>query len=211
MNTNQCRLKGFIRVLLVPMMLTVSVLSCTGSLTDVLVDGLPIFQCPTAIPVAHATAPAGFPTTIPLPTVTPFIIQSPQSFYLDDPVHVGGILFRLSNVSTVSRNNFIAIWQLEVRNEGLTVYEFFPAGQMVISTLENGQTGQWGASEAAADEAGIPFRYESYRLNSGVTQIIQMAAYVPASTPKEFVYRLDLSSSSNSNVISWVNQTNPYC
>lgn len=211
MNTNQC---GFTRsniLLLVPMLLIVSALACTGTLTDMLLSGQPNFQCPTATPVAQATAPAGIPTAIPLPTVTPIVIQSPQSFYLDDPVDVGGIQFRLSNVFTISGNNIIAVWQIEVRNGRETVYEFFPAGQMIVRVLADGQTGQWGVSEAAATEAGIPFRYESYRLATGDTQIVQMAAYLPTSTPKEFVYRLDPTTSSDTNVISWVNQANPYC
>lgn len=211
MNTNQCRLNRSNILLLVPMLLIISALACTGTLTDMLVSGQPTFQCPAATPIVQATAPAGIPTAIPLPSVTPIVIQSPQSFYLDDPVDVGGIQFRLSNVVTVSGNRIIAVWQLEVRNERTTAYEFFPAGQMIVSALADGQTGQWGVSEAAAIEAGIPFRYESYRLGAGDTQIVQMAAYLPTSTPKEFVYRLDPTTSSVTNVISWVNQANPYC
>jgi len=211
LNTNKCRCNRFIRILLFPMTIIVSALACTGALTDMLVVGQPTFQCPTVTPVVQATAPVGSPTTIPIPTVTPIVIQSPHPFYLDDPIDVGGVVFRLSNVVTISSNTIIATWQLEVRNKRPTVYEFFPAGQMIVSALADGQSGEWGASEAAAHDAGIPFRYESYRLNPGTIQIVYMAAYLPTSTPQAFVYRLDPTSSSDTNVISWVNQANPYC
>ena len=71
------RLKQLVCLLLVPIMLMVSELACTGMLADMLVIGQPIFQCPTAIPVIQPTAPAGFPTAIPLPTVTTIVLRSP--------------------------------------------------------------------------------------------------------------------------------------
>ncbi len=205
------RLKRPVCLLLVPIMLMLSELACTGTLANMLVNGQPIFQCPTAIPVIQPTAPPGFPTAIPQPTVTPVVIRPPQPFYLNDRVEVGGIQFRLSNVAVMSGTQPIATWHLDVTNRRSTPYEFFPAGQMVVATLADGQTGKWGASQAAAHEVGISFRYESYRLNSGETQMVQMAAYLPTSTPAQLVYRLDPSSSSTTNVITWVNQPNPYC
>ena len=130
---------------------------------------------------------------------------------MNDKIEAGGIQFRLSNVAVLSGTQSIATWQIEVTNRRSTPYEFFPAGQMVVSKLADGQTGQWGASEAAAREAGIIFRYESYHLNPGDTQTVQMAAYLPSSTPAQFVYRLDPIDSSMTNVITWVNRPNPYC
>lgn len=205
------RLKRPVCLLLVPILLIVSELACTGTLSDMLVNGQPIFQCPTSIPVVQPTAPPGFPTTIPQPTGTPIVIRPPQPFYLDDAIEAGGIQFRLSNVAVLSGTQPIVTWQLEVTNRRSTPYEFFPAGQMIVSHLADGQIGQWGASEAAAHEAGIAFRYESYHLNPGDAQTMQMAAYLPASAPAQFVYRLDTTTSSTSNVITWVNQPNPYC
>jgi hypothetical protein len=188
-----------------------SELACTGTLADMLVNGQPVFQCPTAIPVIQPTAPLGFPTVIPQPTLTPVVIHAPQPFYLNDNIEAGGIQFRLSNVAVFSGTQPIAVWQLDVTNRRSTPYEFFPAGQMVVSQLADGQIGQWGASEAAAREAGIAFRYESYHLNPGDTQTMQMAVYLPSSTPAQFVYHLDPRDSSTTNVITWVNQPNPYC
>jgi len=205
------RLKRPVCLLFVPALLFVSELACTGTLADMLIQGEPIFQCPTAIPVIQPTAPPGFPTASPLPTVTPIVIRPPQPFYLDDAIEAGGIEFRLSNLAVFSGTQIIATWQLDVTNQRSTPYEFFPAGQMVVSKLENGQIGQWGASETAAREADIAFRYESYHLNPGETQTVQMAAYVPSSTPAQFGYRLDPTTSSTSNMITWLNQPNPYC
>ncbi len=205
------RLKRPVCLLLIPVMLMLSELACTGTLADMLVNGQPIFQCPTSIPVVQPTTPAGFPTAIPLPTATPIVIRPPQPFYLDDTIEAGGIQFRLSNVAVLSGTQLIAVWQLDVTNRRSTPYEFFPAGQMVVSQLADGQIGQWGASEAAAREAGIAFRYESYHLNPGDTQTMQMAAYLPSSTPAQFVYHLDPRDSATTNVITWVNQPNPYC
>lgn len=205
------RWKRPVCLLLIPVMLVFSELACTGTLSDMLVDGQPIFQCPTVIPVTQPTAPAGFPTAIMLPTLTPVVIRSPQPFYRDDTIEADGIQFRLSNVAVLSGTQPIAVWQLDVANRRSTPYEFFPAGQMVVSQLADGRIGQWGASEAAAREAGIAFRYESYHLNSGDKQTLQMAAYLPSSTPAQFVYHLDPRVSSTTNVITWMNHPNPYC
>lgn len=205
------RLERPICLLLIPLVLMVSELACTGTLAAMLVNGQPSFQCPTAAPVIQPTAPPGFPTAIPQPAVTPVVIGPPQPFYLNDRVKAGGIQFRMSNVVVLSGTKPIAVWQLDVSNQRSTPYEFFPAGQMVVSQLADGQIGQWGASEAAAREAGIVFRYESYHLNPGDMQTMQMAAYLPGSMPAQFVYRLDPTTSSTTNVITWVNQPNPYC
>lgn len=211
MNDNPARFNRSVYLLLVPVLILLSELACTGTLADMLVNGQPIFQCPTAIPVIQPTAPPGFPTAIPQPTATPVVIRPPQPFYRDDAIEAGGIQFRLSNVAAFSGTHPIATWQLDVTNRRSTPYEFFPAGQMVVSLLADGQTGQWGASEAAAHEAGLAFRYESYHINPGDTRTVQMAAYLPTSTPAQFVYRLDPTTSSTSNIITWVNQPNPYC
>ena len=211
MNDNPTRFNRSVYLLRVPMLILLSELACTGTLVDMLVNGQPIFQCPTAIPVTQPTAPPGFPTAIPQPTVTSVVIRPPQPFYLDDIIEVDGIQFRLSNVTVLSGSQPIALWDLDVTNRRSTPYEFFPAGQMVVSRLADGQIGQWGASEAAAREAGIDFRYESYRLNQGDMQMVQMAAYLPSSTPAQFVYHLDPRDSATTNVITWVNQPNPYC
>ncbi len=204
-------LKRPICLLIVPILLIVSELACTGTLAEMQVRGQPIFQCPTAIPVIQPTTPPGFPTAIPQPTLTPVVIRPPQPFYLDDRVEAGGIQFRLSNVAVLSGTQPIAVWQFDVSNRRSTPYEFFPAGQMVVSQLADGQIGQWGASEAAAREAGIAFRYESYDLNPDETQTVQMAAYLPSSNPAQFVYHLDPRDSAMTRVITWVNQPNPYC
>src|SRR5690242_13128638 len=122
------RLKRPVCLLLVPVLLFVSELACTGTLEDMLINGQPSFQCPTAIPVIQLTAPPGFPTAIPQPTVTPVVIRPPQPFYVDDTIEVGGIQFRLSNVAVLSGTQPIATWQLDVTNQRSTSYEFFPAG-----------------------------------------------------------------------------------
>ena len=211
MKYDSIRLKRPVCLLLIPVMLMLSELACTGTLADMLVEEQPIFQCPTTIPVTQPTAPPGLLTAIPQLTMTPIVIRPPQPFYLDDNIEAGGIQFRLSNVAILSGTQLIAVWQLGVTNRRSTPYEFFPAGQMVVSQLADGQIGEWGASEDAAREAGIAFRYESYRLNPGETQVVQLAAYLPSSTPAQFVYHLDPTNSSMANLITWVNQPNPYC
>lgn len=211
MNYSQLLLKRFINLSFVSLMLIIAVLACTGSLANMLVNGEPFFQCPADIPVFQPTAIPGLPTTVPLPTVTPFVIRPPHAFYIDDTIDAGSIQFRLSHIAIISSSKPIATWQLDVTNRRSFPYEFFPSGQMVISRLMDGQTGQWGASAAAAREAGITFVYESYSLNPGDQQTVQLAAYLPASTPTQFVYRLNPTDFSETNSITWLNQPNPYC
>ena len=197
--------------LFVLVLLGLAVMACTGTLAEMLLSGQPVFQCPTAIPVSQPTAPPGYPTTVPQPIATPVIIRPPQAFYPDDRVDVGGVEFRLSQISVRSGRQPIALWRLDVTNQRSTAYSFFPAGQMQVSVLSSGQRGAWGASSAAATEAGIAFRYESYRLNPGESQSVQLAAYIPSGAPAQFTYRLDPTTEDTSAVLTWVNQPNPYC
>lgn len=204
-------LKRFINLSFVSLMLIIAVLACTGSLNNMLVNGEPFFQRPTDIPIFQPTAIPGLPTIVPLPTVTPFVIRPPQAFYIDDTVDAGNVQFRLSHIAIISSSQPIATWQLDVTNRRSTPYEFFLAGQMVVTRLMDGQTGEWGASAAAARKAGINFRYETYSLNPGDQQTMQLAAYLPASAPAQFIYRLNPTDFSEMNSITWLNQPNPYC
>src|SRR4051794_36320337 len=102
MKNNPTRFNRLVYLLLMPMLILLSELACTGTLVDMLVNGQPIFQCPTNIPVIHPTAPPGYPTTIPQPILTPVVIRPPQPFYLGDTIEAGGIRFRLSNVAVLS-------------------------------------------------------------------------------------------------------------
>ena len=194
-----------IYVLLSPIFMLFAVLACAGTgLLDT-----PSFTCPTAIP---PTVLAGTPTPIP---PTPVVILPPNDFYLDDPVIVGEVQFRLIDVNVhPNGDEAIYVWTLEVSNRGQQDYEIFPASQMFISAVQSAYgeiTGVWSATQSAANELGISGDMDLYALAPHETRLFNLAASAPAGDSVRFSFDLTPTITDDDHFIKWANQSNPYC
>ncbi|MEQ8677198.1 MAG: hypothetical protein RLP44_26955 [Aggregatilineales bacterium] len=194
-----------IYVLVSPIFMLLAVLACAGTgLFDT-----PSFTCPTAMP---PTVLAGTPTLLP---ATPVVIMPPMDFYMGDAVAVGSVQFRLLDV-TVHPDDLYAIyaWTLEVSNRGQEDYEIFPASQMFISEVQSpyGEvSGVWSASQSAADEVGISADMDLYALAPNETRQFELVASASAGDPVQFSFDLTPTITDDDRVITWVNQSNPFC
>ncbi|MCI0750115.1 MAG: hypothetical protein L0Y32_06195, partial [Nevskiales bacterium] len=212
-----------IYVLVAPIFMVFAALACAGTpLADA-----PVYTCPTAVPQPTATTLAGTPSPTLPPPPTPYVITPPQPFYVGDAVFVGGatspvrVRFRLQNVQSYAAPpgsdgapRRVYAWQLEVRNAGTGDYQVFPAVQMVLSevtTASGNIVGTWGSSQAAADAAALTIDNNVYTLARGQTRTFRFAAFAPAGTARRFTFTLDPTVTEGSSVITWTNQTNPYC
>jgi hypothetical protein len=205
-----------IYLLIAPIMFLFAALACGTMIPD-----LPSYTCPTPTPAVTSTVLPFTPEPTMLPPPTPYMIHSPQDFYVGDAVFVGQrgaaryLRFRLQNVQSqpapplngMHRNLYT--WELEISNEGSAAYETIPPALMGItriSTVNGEQTGMWRSTEAAMNAAG--FTDENYDpLLPNRTRLYRLAAYGPAGTIEQFAYLLD----GESNRITWVNAFNPYC
>jgi hypothetical protein len=213
-----------IYLLFAPVFLLFAVLACVGT---VLPDRA-VYVCPSPIPAT--AAPTVLPgTPLPPPTKlppTPFVITPPQDFYVGDVVFIGAagapvrVRLRLQAVRTYpaapagGQSRRIYAWALEVKNAGTQNYEIFPAVQLylsVVTTASGESTGVWGATQAAADEAGLTLDDNFYTLIPGETRTFRFAAYAPAGSARRFTFTLDPTVTQGSPVITWINQTNPSC
>lgn len=220
-------LKRSIYVLVSPIFMIFAILACAGTpLLDI-----PTFTCPTVVPAAPLpTVLPGTATPIPVPTQipsTPYIITAPQDFYVDDAVFVGNatsplrVRFRLQNIQTYPATpaidgtpRQIVSWQLHVKNVGTQDYEIFPALQMLVSEIETAYgtvTGTWGSTQAAGDDIGLTVDNDIYTLTPNQTRTFRFGAFAPAGTVSRFGFSLDPTTTDNQSVISWSNQSNPYC
>ena len=221
--TQRTMLLRSIYVLVAPVFMLFAILACAGTP----LAGAPAYSCPTPVPLPTSTVLAGTPQPTPLPQPTPYVILPPADFFVGDAVFIGtsasenGVRFRLQSVGSQPASpdgngdpRHIYTWQLEVKNIGTADYEVFPSAQMFlneISTAYGDQNGVWPATREAADEAGVPFDDDAYRLDSGETRAFRFAAYGPAGQASRFTFQLDPTVSDGSGVVTWTNQSNPYC
>jgi hypothetical protein len=205
------------QTLFVLLMLTFAALACGGTS----LNETPHTICPTAVP---PTVLPGTPAPIP---PTPVIITAPQDFYIGDAVTVGAegaalrVQFRLMNVQSYAaapddegNPRRVYAWQLMVSNLGGEAYAVFPAFQMyasAIATSGGEVVGVWGASKAAADEAELIIDNDLYTLLPGEVRVFRLAAYGPAGSVRRFTFTLDPNVTEGSDVITWLNEANPYC
>ena len=164
-----------------------------------------IYLTPAATRPGATSTPR--PTTTPYPTATAFVMRPPQDFFVGDAIYTGGFVstinVRLRLLSPLSlpaspapdgSARTIARWDIEIRNVGAAPYEVFPAWQMYVSTVATASgdlEGIWGASRAAAAEAGLTTPLEAVTLAPGETRTFPLAAYIPAGSPRRFAYALD--------------------
>ena len=79
--------------------------------------------------------------------------------------------------------------------------------------------GVWGASLAAAEEAGLTPNYEATDIQPGETKTFTLAAYGPRGTARRISYALDVTARAEGlptvvpgqNVVSWINEVNTIC
>ena len=173
---------------------------------------------PTPLPGTPIVIPTlGTPTPYP----TAYVLQPPADFYVGDAVFVGtsasenGVRLRLLAVQTIPHGGeAVVTWSLEVLNIGLEEYLVFPTAQMYLSAMQTTlgtETGVWPATREAADAIGVPFDPDVYALTPGMMRVFDFAAFAPAGDAAGFTFQLDPTVSEGSPVVTWVNQTNPYC
>jgi len=74
----------------------------------------------------------------------------------------------------------------------------FPAYQSYVSQLADGAIGVWGASQAAAEEAGLAVTYEAVSLAPNETRQFTLAGFLPyGSAPDRLTLMLDPTTRSS--------------
>jgi len=218
---------------LVPLVLMLAALACTGTLTGI--TSVPVYVCPTPIvftptplptfiPIPGYPTLVPFPTALPPPTVTPYAIRPPAAFYRGDAVFSRSpqsARFRLTNLYTVNTpaGRTVAVWEIEIKNLSGSTYDVFPAYQSYVNQLVGGSTGVWGASTNAAADAGLIVTYEAVSLALGATQTFTLAGFIPyGAAPDRITFMLDPTTRPTppprlpgSNALVWRMETNPYC
>ena len=219
---------------LVPLLfLAMAALACTGTLTGI--TGAPVYVCPTPVYLTRVPPPTlipipGYPTFVPLPTalppptVTPYTIRPPAEFYRSDAVFTRSpqpARFRLTSLYTVNTpsGRTVAVWELEIRNLGASMYDVFPAYNSYVSQLVGGSIGVWGASIEAAAAAGLNVTYEAAGVAPNETRRFTLAAFIPyGAAPDRLTFMLDPTTRPTpppllpgSNALVWRTELNPFC
>jgi hypothetical protein len=174
------------------------------------------------------------PTYTPWPTPTQYIRTN--DYFIGDaiytPLQPSGLRlrFRVTDIDDVpaepneeGQPQSIYAWTIEVKNVGSLEYDVFPAAQMYISTitLPTGieTDGVWGASQAAAEEAGLPADIMVTDIQPGQTKTFTLAAYGPRGTARRLVYVLDPTEREpgnptqvpGRNLVTWIHEVNTIC
>ncbi|MEM9954332.1 MAG: hypothetical protein AAF846_22165 [Chloroflexota bacterium] len=201
-------------LLFIPVFMFIAILACAGT---ALLE-TPLYICSTDVPLPTTTTLVGTPPPTGVPPATPYIIMPPSDFYVGDAVFIGGQLsplrvrLRLQTVQITPQagNEQVVQWQLEVANVGQEDYEIFPSVQLFVSEV-NGVTDTWGSTQDAGDVVGIAVDSDLYQLGAGQTDVYQLAALTTVGSDIRFSFQLNPAQGTNSPVMTWVNQTNPYC
>ena len=200
----------------------------------------PIYPNPLNPPPGGAPGsmtPTPRPTYTPWPTPTQYVRTN--DYFVGDAIYTPAqpsglqLMFRVSSISEMAaaepdasgQPQSVFIWEFEVKNVGSVEYDIFPAGQMYVSTitLPGGMEtdGVWGASIAAAAEAGFTPNYELTDVQPGETKTFTLAAYGPRGTARRVSYVLDVTARDDGggiptivpgqNIVSWINEVNTIC
>ena len=193
----------------------------------------PLYPPPGGAPGSMTATPR--PTYTPWPTPTLYVRTA--DYFVGDPVYSPlqpsglQVRYRVTRVTTYptprldaqGQPQSIFVWQLEVRNVGTMAYSIFPAAQMYVSTitLPGGQEteGIWGASIAAAEEAGLTPEYELVDVQPDETRTFTLAAFGPQGDVRRLAYVLDATSRGDDiptvvpgqNIVTWINEVNTIC
>jgi hypothetical protein len=202
--------------------------------------GYAIYPNPLVPPPGGAPGsltPTPRPTYTPWPTPTEYVRTN--DYFLGDAIYTPRqasglrLRFRLVSIDAMpalepdddGQPQSVFVWVFEVKNVGSVEYDLFPAAQMYVSTItlpgEMDIDGVWGASIAAAEEAGFMPNYELTDLQPGETKTFTLAAYGPQGTAHRIAYVLDVTARDEGggiptvvpgqNVVSWINDTNTVC
>ena len=179
--------------------------------------------------------PTPRPTYTPWPTPTQYVRTN--DYFVGDAIYTAEqpsglrLRFRVVDIWGLSaaepdeegQPQSIYRWTVEIKNVGSVEYDVFPAAQMYVSTitLPSGMEteGVWGASLAAAEEAGFTPNYEATDIQPGETRTFTLAAYGPRGTARRISYALDASARDRlnptvvpgRNIVSWINEVNTIC
>ncbi len=175
------------------------------------------------------------PTYTPWPTPTPYVRTN--DYFVGDAIYTSPqpsglrLRFRVMDINDVpaaepdedGQPRSIFVWTIEIKNVGSLEYDVFPAAQMYVSTitLPGGieMEGVWGASQAAAEEVGLPSDIVITDIQPGETKIFTLAAYGPRGTARRIAYALDTTGRDpgnptqvpGRNIVSWINEVNTIC
>ncbi len=179
--------------------------------------------------------PTPRPTYTPWPTPTQYVRTN--DYFVGDAIYTSEqpsglrLRFRVTDIQDMpaakvgeeGQPQSIYLWTVEIKNIGSVEYDVFPAAQMYVSaiTLPGGMEteGVWGASLAAAEEAGLTPNYEATDIQPDETKTFTLAAYGPRGTARRISYALDASAREDlnptvvpgRNIVSWINETNTIC
>jgi hypothetical protein len=193
----------------------------------------PLIPPPGGAPGSITPTPR--PTYTPWPTPTPYVRTN--DYFVDDAIYTSTqpsglrLRFRVTDIYDVAavepdedgQQRSIFVWAIEIKNVGSLEYDVFPAAQMYISTitLPSGieTEGVWGASQAAAEEAGLPSSIVITDIQPGETKSFTLAAYGPRGTARRIAYALDTTGRDpgnptqvpGRNIVSWINEVNTIC
>lgn len=193
----------------------------------------PLIPPPGGAPGSITATPR--PTYTPWPTPTQYVRTN--DYFVGDAIYTSEqpsglrLRFRVTDIRGMSaaepddegQPQSIYLWTVEIKNVGSVEYDVFPAAQMYVSTitLPGGMEteGVWGASLAAAEEAGLTPNYEATDIQPDGTKTFTLAAYGPRGTAHRISYALDTSARDGlnptvvpgRNIVSWINEVNTIC
>ncbi len=193
----------------------------------------PLIPPPGGAPGSMTPTPR--PTYTPWPTPTQYVRTN--DYFVGDAIYTAEqpsglrLRFRLTDVYDLpaaepdenGQPRSIFAWTMEIKNVGSVEYDVFPAAQMYVSaiTLPGGieTEGVWGASQAAAEEAGLPSGIEITDIQPGETKTFTLAAYGPRGTARRIAYALDSTGRDpgnptqvpGHNIVAWINEVNTIC
>lgn len=175
--------------------------------------------------------PTPVPTYTPYPTPTPYVRT--HDYFVGDPVYALTptlrLRFKVMEVWSLPTTHLdrrgspqtVTVWRMEVKNIGGMEYNLFPAVQMYVSeivTPEGGTLqGVWGASVAAAAEAGITPDYDPAAVLPGESRTFSLAAFTPLGQAYRLTFALDLTTRGTqtqvpgAHLVSWLNALNTDC
>lgn len=193
----------------------------------------PLIPPPGGAPGSITPTPR--PTYTPWPTPTQYVRTN--DYFVGDAIYTPHqpsglqLRFRVTDIREMpaaepgrdGQLQSVYLWTVEIKNIGSVEYDVFPAGQIYVSTitLPGGMEteGVWGASLAAAEEAGLTPNYEMTDIQPDETKTFALAAYGPRGTARRIAYVLNVTARGGTmptivpgqNVVSWINEVNTIC
>ena len=118
------------------------------------------------------------------------------------------IRFKLDIIRTqfaAQENTLLVVYGIEIENEGSVLFALIPSLQIFISGVA-GQSGVWGVSGAAMNEAGLTLDtsiLDVTEVAGGETLHLEMAAYTPIGAIDQITLILDPLAETAPNTAHW--------